>query len=119
MGEGAGGAHPPPGMTCGRFLINTVQSLDRHTKSALSFDMYSQQFTLCYSQSKALFFVFAFKIFYVISQLVVHPLLRKILDPPLGDYHNDNNDKNGDDKKEDYERDDNDDAAYDVILVVI
>ena len=48
QGEGAGGAHPPPGMTCGRFLINTVQSLDRHTKSALSFDMYSQQFTLCY-----------------------------------------------------------------------
>ena len=50
QGEGAGGAHPP-GMTCGRFLINminTVQSLDRHTKSALSFDMYSQQFTLCY-----------------------------------------------------------------------
>ena len=41
QGEGAGGAHPPPGMTCGRFLINTVQSLDRHTKSALSFDMYS------------------------------------------------------------------------------
>ena len=49
QGEGAGGAHPPPpGMTCARFLINTVQSLDRHTKSALSFDMYSQQFTLCY-----------------------------------------------------------------------
>ena len=45
MGEGAGGAHPPPR---GRFLINPVQSLDRHTKSALSFDMYSQQFTLCY-----------------------------------------------------------------------
>ena len=39
---------PPPGMTCGRFLINTVQSLDRHTKSAVSFDMYSQQFTLRY-----------------------------------------------------------------------
>ena len=39
---------PPPRMTCGRFLINTVQSLDRHSKSALSFDMYSQQFTLCY-----------------------------------------------------------------------
>ena len=49
QGEGAGGAHPsPPGMTCGRFLINTVHPLDRHTKSALSFDMYSQQFTLCY-----------------------------------------------------------------------
>ena len=45
QGEGAGGAHPPPGMTWGRFLINTVQSLDGHTKSALSFDMYSQQFT--------------------------------------------------------------------------
>ena len=42
------GVRTPPGMTCGRFLINTVQSLDRHTKSALSFDMYSQQFTLCY-----------------------------------------------------------------------
>ena len=44
---------PPPGMTCGRFLINTVQSLDRHTKSALSFDMYSQQFTLCYFPVKS------------------------------------------------------------------
>ena len=42
------GVRTPPGMTCGRFLINTVQSLDRHTKSAVSFDMYSQQFTLCY-----------------------------------------------------------------------
>ena len=47
-GGGCRGCAPPPGMTCGRFLINTVQSLDRHTKSALSFDMYSQQFTLCY-----------------------------------------------------------------------
>ena len=85
QGEGAGGAHPPPRMTCGRFLINTVQSLDRHTKSALSFDMYSQQFTLCYFlvKSPLLQFVFAFKIFYVIGQLVVHPVLRKILDPPL------------------------------------
>ena len=43
-----GCAPPPPGMTYGRFLINTVQSLHSHTKSALSFDMYSQQFTLCY-----------------------------------------------------------------------
>ena len=43
----------PPGMTCGRFLINTVQSLDRHSKSALSFDMYSQQFTLCYFPVKS------------------------------------------------------------------
>ena len=38
----------PPRMTCGRFLINSVQSLDRHTKSAVSFDIYSQQLTLCY-----------------------------------------------------------------------
>ena len=38
---------PPLGMTCG-FLINTAQSLYSHTKSALSFVMSSQQFTLCY-----------------------------------------------------------------------
>ena len=44
---------PPPGMTCGRFLNNTVQSLDRHSKSALLFDMYSQQFTLCYYPVKS------------------------------------------------------------------
>ena len=91
--EGGAGADPgggcrgcaPPRMTCGRFLINTVQSLDRHTKSVLSFDMYSQQFTLCYFlvKSPLLQFVFAFKIFYVMGQLVVHPVLRKILDPPL------------------------------------
>ena len=37
----------PSPMTYG-FLINTVQSLHSHTKSAVSFDMYSQQFTLCY-----------------------------------------------------------------------
>ena len=36
-----------PRMTCG-FLINTVQLFHSHTKSAVSFDMYSQQFTLCY-----------------------------------------------------------------------
>ena len=43
---------PPPGMTCG-FLINTVQVLHSHTKSAVSFDMYSQQFTLCYVPVKS------------------------------------------------------------------
>ena len=54
QGEGAGGAHPPsPWDDLGRFLINTVQSLDRHSKSALSFDMYSQQFTLCYFPVKS------------------------------------------------------------------
>ena len=53
--EGRGGSRrmvqwvrtPPPPMTYG-FLINTVQSLHSHTKSAVSFDMYSQRFTLCY-----------------------------------------------------------------------
>ena len=48
-----GCAPPPPWMTCGRFLIYTVQPLDRHTKSALLFDMYSQQFTLCYALVKS------------------------------------------------------------------
>ena len=64
LGGGCRGCAPPPGMTCGGFLINTVQSLHSHTKSALSFDMYSQQFILCYFLVKALFFVFAFKISY-------------------------------------------------------
>ena len=44
---------PPPGMIYGNFLINTVQSLHSHTKSALSFDIYSQQFTLCYFPVKS------------------------------------------------------------------
>ena len=43
LGGGAGGVTLPE-MTCG-FLINTVQSLHSYTKSAVSFDMYSQQFT--------------------------------------------------------------------------
>ena len=39
--------HTLPEMTCD-FLINTVQSLHSYTKSAVSFDMYSQRFTyLC------------------------------------------------------------------------
>ena len=45
-GGGAGGMTLPE-MTCS-FLINTVPSLHCYTKSAVSFDMYSQQFTyLC------------------------------------------------------------------------
>ena len=43
---------PSAGVTFG-FLINTVQSLHSHTKSAVSFDMYSQQFTLCYVRVKS------------------------------------------------------------------
>ena len=46
LGGGAGGMTLPE-MTCS-FLINTVQSLHSYTKSAVSFDMYSQQLTyLC------------------------------------------------------------------------
>ena len=47
------------------------------------YDMYSQEFTLCYWLVKSVLHNFG----YVTSQLrysfVVHPLLREILDPPL------------------------------------
>ena len=64
--------------------------LHSYTKSAVSFDMYSQQFTsYVITLSKAFFFVFAFKV--CLRQLrhflVVHSLLRKILDPPLNLAH--------------------------------
>ena len=50
LGGGAGGVTLPE-MTCS-FLINTVQSLHSYTKSAVSLDMYSQQFTyLCLVKS--------------------------------------------------------------------
>ena len=46
-----------PEMTCG-FLINTVQSLYSYTKSAVSFDMYSQQFTyLCLVKISLLLYI--------------------------------------------------------------
>ena len=59
--------------------------------SAVSFDMYSQQFTLCYCLVKSLqkpsSLYSLLKFVYVTSQLshslVMQPLLRKILDPPL------------------------------------
>ena len=51
------GVRTHPEMTCG--FLNTVQSLHSYTKSAVSFDMYSQQFTyLCLV--KPFFLVFAF-----------------------------------------------------------
>ena len=59
------------------------------TKSTVSFDMYSQHFILCYCLGKSLLLVFAVKIRLrpVTSQLrhscVVHPLLKKIMDPSL------------------------------------
>ena len=59
--------------------------------SAVPFDMYSQQFTLCYCLVKSLqkpsSLYSLLKFVYVTSQLshslVMQPLLRKILDPPL------------------------------------
>ena len=56
--------------------------------SAVSFDMYSQQLTLpSQKPAKAVFLVFVFKICLrhqsVTPFLVMQPLLRKILDPPL------------------------------------
>ena len=58
--------------------------LHSYTKSAVSFDMYSQQFTLYVIALSKAFFVFAFKV--CLRQLrhflVVHSLRRKILDPP-------------------------------------
>ena len=53
--QGCAPPPPPLEMTCG-FLIQLF-------KICCSFDMYSEQFTLCYqAQSKAFFFAFAFKI---------------------------------------------------------
>ena len=59
--------------------------------SAAAFNMYSQQFTLCYcpvkSFQKPSSLYSLLKFVYVSSQLrhslVMQPLLRKILDPPL------------------------------------
>ena len=59
--------------------------------TVVSLDMYSQQFTLCYclvkSPQKPSFWYSLLKFVYITSQLrhslVMQPLLRKILDPPL------------------------------------
>ena len=75
------------------FLINTVQSLHSYTKSAASFDMYSQQFTyLCLvkslNSSSYCFLRFVYVSNYQLCHpLVVYPFLRKILDPPPADPH--------------------------------
>ena len=42
--------------------LTLCSPLYSYTKSAVSFDMYSQQFTSCYCLVKAFFFVFAYKI---------------------------------------------------------
>ena len=76
----------------GEFTLNTVlKNGSLALNSAVSFDMYSQQFTLCYCLVKSLqkpsSWYSLLKCIYVTSQLchslAVHPLLRKLLDPPL------------------------------------
>ena len=85
LGGGCRGRAPSPEMACG-FLIKkrtvrftVVQNLYYYLISILSSSR-------VIAQSKAFFFVFAFKI--CLRQLrhllVVHPLLRKVPNPPLG-----------------------------------
>ena len=74
--------HPPVhGMTCS-FLINTVQWLHSYTKYTVSFVFSVVHIMLLPSQKPSSSYSLL-KFVYVISRLVVHPLLRKILDPPL------------------------------------
>ena len=62
---------PSSGVTCG-FFINTVQSLHSHAKCALSFDMYSQQFTLLFPSQKPSSSYSLLKFFTSSVRLVVH-----------------------------------------------
>ena len=74
----------------GEFMLNALKMVVC-LNSAVPFDMYSQQFTLCYCLVKSLqkpsSLYSLLKFVYVTSQLshslVMQPLLRKILDPPL------------------------------------
>ena len=88
QGEGAGGAQPPPPeMTCG-FLINTVQSASQLYKICfIIWYVFSAVHIMLLPSRKPSSSYSLLKFVYVTSQLrhslVVHPLLRKILDPPL------------------------------------
>ena len=77
------GARTAPSPSLDLWLSNTVIK-----KTAVLFDMYSQQFTLCYCLIKSLLSSYSLlKFVFVTSQLrhslVVQILPRKILDPPL------------------------------------
>ena len=88
QGEGAGDAHPPPPeMTCG-FLINTVQSASQLYKICfIIWYVFSAVHIMLLPSRKPSSSYSLLKFVYVTSQLrhslVVHPLLWKILDPPL------------------------------------
>ena len=64
-----------------RTALTLRSPFHNYTNSAVSFNMYSQQFTLCYCLVKSHFSSYSlFKFVYVTSGA---PLLRKILEPPL------------------------------------
>ena len=70
----------------GEFMFNALKMVVC-LNSAVSFDMYFQQFTLCYYLVKSLqkpsSWYSLLKFVYVTSHSsLMHPLLRKILDPP-------------------------------------
>ena len=78
---------PPPEMTCG-FLINTVQSASQLYKICfIIWYVFSAVHIMLLPSRKPSSSYSLLKFVYVTSQLrhslVVHPLLRKILDPPL------------------------------------
>ena len=87
LGGGCRGCAPPPEMTCG-FLINTVQSASQLYKICfIIWYVFSAVHIMLLPSRKPSSSYSLLKFVYVTSQLrhslVVHPLLRKILDPPL------------------------------------
>ena len=81
------GVRTPPEMTCG-FLINTVESASQLYKiSFIIWYVFSAVHIMLLPSRKPSSSYSLLKFVYVTSQLrhslVVHPLLRKILDPPL------------------------------------
>ena len=87
LGRGCRGCAPPPEMTCG-FLINTVQSASQLYKICfIIWYVFSAVHIMLLPSRKPSSSYSLLKFVYVTSQLrhslVVHPLLRKILDPPL------------------------------------
>ena len=88
LGGGCRGcAPPPPEMTCG-FLINTVESASQLYKIFfIIWYVFSAVHIMLLPSRKPSSSYSLLKFVYVTSQLrhslVVHPLLRKILDPPL------------------------------------
>ena len=87
LGGGCRGCAPPPEMTCG-FLISTVQSASQLYKICfIIWYVFSAVHIMLLPSRKPSSSYSLLKFVYVTSQLrhslVVHSLLRKILDPPL------------------------------------